>query len=126
MIRVKVKGGFTRLESFLNRMTAGGYFQRVLDTYGRRGVEALSSATPVRSGETAASWTYEIESDGSGAKIVWSNNNTNDGVNIALILQMGHGTGTGGYVEGIDYINPALKPVFDGFAEDLWREVTRA
>ena len=97
-----------------------------LDKYGREGVAALASATPVESGLTASSWYYEIESSSSGLKIVFKNSHVNKGVQIAVILQYGHGTGTGGWVEGRDYINPAIQPIFDRMADELWREVTRA
>lgn len=98
--------------------------ERILKKYGDEGVNALASATPYDSGETAASWGYEIEKTGSGYSIHWVNDHINQGVNIALILQYGHGTGTGGYVQGRDYINPAIAPIFDKIAEDAWREVT--
>ena len=86
---------------------------------------ALASATPVETGETANSWHYEVERGGGGARLVFTNTHINKGVNIAIILQYGHGTGTGGWVEGRDYINPAIQPVFDKIVESLWREVTR-
>lgn len=98
------------------------YFNN-LDRLARKGVDALSSATPYDSGLTASCWTYEISREGRGATISWLNTNVNDGVNIAVILQYGHGTGTGGYVQGRDYINPAIQPIMDEIAEDVWREV---
>ena len=116
------KGNFSRTRTFLERAKSLANMS-ILDKYGRMGVEALASATPKDSGETAASWGYKIEKDGSGLKIVWSNSHINDGVNIAVILQYGHGTGTGGYVAGVDYINPAVKPVFDKMAFDLRKEL---
>ena len=88
------------------------------------GVDALAAATPVDTGKTAASWTYEIEKKNGSYSIVWLNTNVNKYVNIALILQYGHGTRNGGYVKGRDYINPAIQPIFDKIAEDAWREVT--
>ena len=88
-------------------------------------VEALSAATPVDSGLTASSWYYEIEHNDTGASISFFNSNVNEGVPIAIILQYGHGTGTGGWVEGRDYINPAIQPIFDQIANDVWREVTK-
>lgn len=126
MITFKHHGDFSNLEKFLNRMSNGAYFDRILNAYGQRGVEALSAATPVDSGETASSWRYEIQNDGNRLKIEWLNSNVNQGVNIALIIQLGHGTGTGGYVQGYDYINPAMREVFDSFAEEIWGEVTKA
>lgn len=99
----------------------------ILRKYGRIGVEALSSATPKNTGKTADSWHYEIVENGKhSVSIVWSNSNLNKGVNIALILQYGHGTRQGGYVQGIDYINPAVRPVFDDISQKAWEEVTRS
>lgn len=91
---------------------------------GRRGVEALSAATPVDTGATSQSWRYEINLDRTRTTLTWLNTNTVNGVNIAIILQYGHGTGTGGYVAGKDYINPAIKPIFDDIANSVWKEVT--
>lgn len=125
MITFRQKGNFSKL----NR-----YFERVkevvkmgdLDKYGRAGVEALASATPVDSGETAASWYYTIERTSGSATISFHNSHINEGVPIAIILQLGHGTGTGGWVEGIDYINPAIRPIFEEIANNAWEEVTKA
>ena len=97
----------------------------MLDKYGRVGVDALSSATPSDSGLTASSWSYEIEHSSSSAVIKFTNSNINKGVPIAIILQYGHGTGTGGWVQGRDYINPAIQPIFDKIVQDAWKEVTR-
>lgn len=100
-------------------------FYSILEEYGRIGVEALRSNTPVLSGETANSWAYEIEKSTDNNYILrWTNSHVERGINIALILQMGHGTGTGGWVEGRDYINPAIQPIFDEMADKLWGEVT--
>ena len=97
---------------------------KVLDECGKQGVAALAAATPKDSGLTAESWTYSIESNGDKTEIVWSNTNVVDGwFNVAIGLQYGHGTGTGGYVRGVDYINPALRPVFDNIAETVWKVV---
>ncbi|HNX63451.1 MAG TPA: HK97 gp10 family phage protein [Candidatus Limiplasma sp.] len=96
----------------------------LLTLYGQAGVEALSAATPKDSGETAGSWSYEIVQKPTGVAIVWSNSNMNDGANIAVLLQYGHGTRNGGYVQGVDYINPALKPIFERIANEAWKEVT--
>ena len=125
MIRLVSKGDFSKANSFLERLLEV-FDHGELDKYGAIGVEALRSATPVDTGKTAESWDYEIERSDGVAKIVWTNSNINDGVNIALILQYGHGTGTGGYVVGRDYINPAIRPVFDKIADDAWKEVTKA
>lgn len=97
----------------------------LLDKYGRDGVAALSSATPVDSGNTANSWYYEIENKKGQVRINFLNSNINQGVPIAIMLQYGHGTGTGGWVQGRDYINPAIQPVFDRILQDIWKEVTR-
>ena len=122
LIRITTKGDFNNTFRFLNKMSK---FQinKILEKYGQMGVEALRSATPIDSGKTAESWGYEISVGKEGATIYWTNTNQNKGVYIAVILQYGHGTGTGGYVQGIDYINPAIRPVFDKIAEEAWLEV---
>lgn len=122
MVKFKHRGSFNNVEKFLNRMTDRNYLN-VLSSYGDAGVKALSAATPVDSGLTAQSWTYEIERTKDKTTISWLNTNVNNNVVIAVILQYGHGTGTGGYVQGRDYINPAMRPVFDKIAEQAWREV---
>ena len=96
-----------------------------LDKYGMTGVDALSSATPHESGLTASSWKYRVVRDKNHPRIEWYNTNVHHGAVIAVLLQYGHGTGTGGYVQGRDYINPAIRPVFDKIADDVWKEVTR-
>ena len=122
-ITFKHRGNFNRLERFLNKLMGQEYLN-MLDRYGQIGVNALASATPVDTGLTASSWTYEIERSSSNTIISWHNTNVNKNVNIAVILQYGHGTGTGGYVQGRDYINPSMRPVFDKIAEEAWKEVT--
>ncbi|TKW74419.1 MAG: HK97 gp10 family phage protein [Staphylococcus hominis] len=97
----------------------------ILAKYGQMGVDALAASTPSDTGKTAASWEYDVKQTSSGYKIEFRNTNINKNVNIALILQLGHGTGTGGYVRGIDYINPAMQPVFERMATDLYNELTR-
>lgn len=124
-VKFEVSGGFTKTERFLNRMKRREYLN-VLDEFGRDGVRALRNATPVDSGATAEAWDYEIKRTRNYTEIVWTNSNINDGVPIAVILQYGHGTGTGGYVQGRDYINPAIRPVFDKIAEKAWKVVTSA
>ena len=124
-VKFEVSGGFTKTERFLNRMKRREYLN-VLDKFGRDGVQALRNATPVDSGATAEAWDYEIKRTRNYTEIVWTNSNINDGVPIAVILQYGHGTGTGGYVQGRDYINPAIRPVFDKIAEKAWKVVTSA
>lgn len=125
MVTIKHRGNFNKLERFLNAVRGARYLN-MLDKYGQEGVKALSAATPVDTGKTAASWTYEIERSPTRTTISWLNTNTNQNVNIAVILQYGHGTGTGGWVQGRDYINPAIRPVFDRIANEAWREVTSA
>jgi hypothetical protein len=122
LITFKHRGNFNKVEKFLNAVTKHDYLN-VLDNYGQIGVDALSKATPVDSGLTSQSWTYEIERTKDRTTISWLNTNVNQNVVIAVILQYGHGTGTGGYVQGRDYINPAMRPVFDKIAEQAWREV---
>ena len=124
MITFKHKGDFSNLTRFLERAKEAVHMGD-LDKYGRAGVEALASATPVDSGETANSWYYEITNSNGSAKIIFNNSNIQNGVPIAIILQYGHGTGTGGWVEGRDYINPAIQPIFDEIANNAWREVTK-
>jgi hypothetical protein len=118
-------GSFKKTEAFLRRMLKDDVFS-ALDGYAREGVAALASATPVDSGLTAASWDYRIEKVRGMYRITWVNTNVVDGRPIAIMLQYGHGTGTGGYVEGQDYINPTMKPVFDKLAENVWKAVTSA
>lgn len=124
-VKFEVSGDFTKTERFLNRMKRREYLN-VLDEFGRDGVQALRNATPVDSGATAEAWDYEIKRARDYTEIVWTNSNINDGVPIAVILQYGHGTGTGGYVQGRDYINPAIRPIFDKIAEKAWKVVTSA
>ena len=124
LITFKHKGDFSNLTRFLERAKEVVHMGD-LYKYGRAGVEALASATPVDSGETANSWYYEITNSNGSAKITFNNSNIQNGVPIAIILQYGHGTGTGGWVEGRDYINPAIQPIFDEIANNAWREVTK-
>ena len=124
MITFRQKGDFSKLTRFLERAKEAIHLGD-LDKYGRQGVAALSSATPVDSGLTAKSWYYEIENKNGSATIKFSNSNIQNGVPIAIILQYGHGTRNGGWVEGRDYINPAIQPIFDEIANEAWREVTK-
>lgn len=123
MITFEHKGDFTKTFDFLKRA------QKIdlpdLAKFGEAGVRALQAATPVRSGLTASSWYYEIVYKDGEVSIEWLNSNVKDGVPIAVILQYGHMTGTGGWVQGIDYINPALKPIFEQIADNAWKELTR-
>lgn len=124
MIKFRHKGDFSRSFRYLERVK-GAVRLSDLDRYGREGVAALASATPVDSGLTASSWYYEIVRTNGSVSINFNNSNIQNGVPIAVILQYGHGTGTGGYVQGRDYINPAIRPIFDRIANDAWREVTK-
>lgn len=124
MISFRQKGDFSKLTRYLERVKEAARLG-VLDKYGREGVAALSSATPVDSGETANSWSYKIEHNNGSASIAFYNSHNNNGFPVAIMLQYGHGTGTGGWVEGRDYINPAIQPVFDKIASEAWEEVTK-
>ena len=124
MIGFRQKGDFSKTTKFLANIK-NGVDLRSLDKYGREGVAALSSATPVDTGQTAKSWYYKIERTNTHISLLFCNSNIQNGVPIAIILQYGHGTGTGGWVEGRDYINPAIQPIFDKIANDAWREVTK-
>lgn len=123
MIVIKQSGDFKNLEKFLKKASKMDFFQN-LERYAREGVSALASATPVDSGETAASWDYEIRTTKNQVSIYWTNSNVNNGIPIAVLIQYGHGTKNGGYVLGRDYINPAIRPIFDKIADSVWKEVT--
>lgn len=124
MIGFRQKGDFSKTTKYLQQLKNKKIIN-ILNKYGREGVVALSSATPVDSGTTASSWYSKVEVGPTSAKLIFCNSNVNEGVNIAVILQYGHGTGTGGWVEGRDYINPAIQPVFDKLVQKAWGEVTR-
>ena len=124
MITFRQKGDFSKLTRFLERAEEAVELGD-LDRYGREGVAALSSATPIDSGKTAESWYYEIKNQNGSVSINFLNSNINKGVPIAVILQYGHGTRNGGWVQGQDYINPSIRPIFDEIAESAWREVTK-
>ena len=123
IIQFKQKGDFSKTETFLKKLRKLD-LDSVLRKYGELGVQALANATPVETGKTAASWDYKIEKGKGVVTITWTNSNVNNGVPIALLIQYGHGTGTGGYVQGRDYIKPAILPIFDQLADALWKEVT--
>lgn len=124
MITVVSKGDFKKTRKVLEKAQKMS-IRSILEQYGHKGVDALAAATPKETGKTAASWSYEISMDRNGASITWSNSNVNNGVNIAVILRYGHGTGTGGYVQGRDYISPAILPIFDDIAKSAWEEVIK-
>lgn len=125
MIKFTLSGSTSNTRNFLRKMQAPDLYSG-LDRLAQRGVAALQANTPTDSGLTAASWSYEITVKDGKVTITWLNSHTEDGVNVAIILQYGHGTGTGGYVAGRDYINPAIKPLFDEIANDVWKKVTSA
>lgn len=122
VISFSQKGGFKQTDRFFHRILEKHYMQK-MRAFGEQGVKALQSATPKDSGETANAWSYEIVEEVGRVGLFWKNNHFNDGVNIAIILQYGHGTRNGGWVEGIDYINPAIRPIFKEMADEAWKEV---
>lgn len=124
MINIRQKGDFKNLSSFLEK-TKEKLNLGLLDKYGREGVAALQAATPKDTGKTSESWYYKIERKNGSVSLTFHNSNQNKGVPIAIILQYGHATGNGGYVEGVDYINPALRPIFEKIAEEAWKEVKK-
>lgn len=124
MIKISTKGNFSKTQRYLNLLLDRKYLI-VAERYAQRGVEALKEATPRDSGLTAESWGYKIESDNGRTAIIFTNSHIVNGVNIAIILDYGHGTRNGGYVQGRDYINPAIQPIFDEMADAAWEEVTR-
>lgn len=122
VISVHTTGDFRKTEGLLHNIIQRKYRNK-LNHYGVLGVQALQAATPKDTGLTAESWSYEIVEEDGGLALYWKNSNRNDNVLVAILLQYGHGTRTGGYVEGIDYINPALRPVFEQMAREVWKEV---
>lgn len=124
VIEMRQSGDFKKSLTFLTHLRTRN-IRPILEKYGQKGVEALAEATPKATGKTAASWSYEIKMEKTGAVLSWKNANIVDGVPIAVILQYGHSTRNGGYVQGVDYINPAMKPVFDAIRDELWKEVTK-
>lgn len=123
-ISVNHRGDFSLTEKFLNNVLNHSYLN-ILDSYGKKGVAALYEATPKRTGRTAASWDYEIEHNSRESILRFTNSNIQNGVNVAIIIQYGHGTGRGTFIEGRDYINPALQPIFDEIASGAWEEVNK-
>lgn len=122
-VEIKEKGDYNNITRYLNRLRRLN-IPDILEKYAKIGLDTLKSATPVRTGLTASSWTYKIQQGDGVYRIIFENSNINNHVNIALILDKGHGTGTGGWVEGLDYINPALQPIFEELANKLWMEVS--
>lgn len=124
MIELEVTGSFKNLEKFLKAASKEDFYAG-LDALAKRGVEALAANTPKDTGATASSWGYTINKSRGRLTITWTNSHVDSGVPVAIILQYGHGTGTGGYVAGTDYINPAIKPIFDDIARQVWEKVTK-
>lgn len=124
MITIESQGEWKMTRNWFDRMTKLD-LALIMNQFGKEGVSALAAATPSRSGMTSKSWNYEVTRKGNNWKITWTNSNVNKGANIAVLIQYGHGTRNGGYVVGRDYINPAIRPVFDKIAQKAWKEVTR-
>lgn len=124
MITIESQGEWKLTRNWFDRMTKLD-LALIMNQFGKEGVSALAAATPSRSGLTSKSWNYEVARKGNNWKITWTNSNVNKGANIAVLIQYGHGTRNGGYVVGRDYINPAIRPVFDKIAQKAWKEVTR-
>lgn len=122
MINFSLGGSTDKTQAFLTSMKASNLYSEI-DGLAQRGVAALAAVTPTDTGLTASSWSYEIDMS-NGVIIRWFNTHVEEGANIAILLQYGHGTGTGGYVSGLDYINPAIKPIFDEIADSVWEKVT--
>lgn len=125
MFSFSAKGDFKQTEDWLRKMASPDIFA-TLERYGSQGVAALRAATPIDSSQTANSWDYEVVKDGKSYSIIWTNSNVVDGTPVAILLQYGHGTRNGGYVQGRDFINPALQGIFDQMAEEAWKAVTSA
>ena len=123
LVVMKQSGSLKNFEGFLYKNRKRRLYQ-LLNEYGKQGVELLRDATPVDTGKTATEWDYEIEVSSQGVSLYWVNNNVNEGVPIAILIQYGHATRSGSYVQGIDYINPALRPLFESMATKLWKEVS--
>ena len=120
---ITVSGSYDAIDKWLGRIADGDMYNS-LESLAQEGVAALSVATPSRSGLTASSWSFEINRTKTSCEIIWSNSDVHDGFPIAVMLQHGYGTGTGGYVQGRDYINPAIKPIFDRISDQVWKAVT--
>ena len=125
MIKLQCRGNYDKTEKFLKECKDVNQLRQIMEKYGREGVAALSANTPIDSGETASSWSFEIIQDKDEIALVFTNNSTTKtGIPIAILLQYGHGNGKGGYVRGRDFINPAIQPIFDRLADEAWKEVT--
>ena len=125
MIKLTTRGNYNKTEKFLKECKDVNELRSIMEKYGREGVSALAAGTPVDSGETASSWTFEVVQNAESIALVFSNSSTTKtGIPIAILLQYGHGNGRGGYVRGRDFINPAVQPIFDRLADEAWKEVT--
>lgn len=125
MIKIRCRGTYDKTEKFLKEGKDINELRQIMERYGREGVAALSANTPIDTGETATSWSFEVIQDSDGISLVFNNSNTTKtGIPIAILLQYGHGNGKGGYVQGRDFINPAIQPIFDRLATEAWKEVT--
>lgn len=124
LIKFNHKGNFNKTERFFNRVLRMNYLN-ILEKYGEKGVKALREATPVGSGKTAESWDFGIDKGDGVVTLYWTNSNENRGINIAVLLIYGHGLSNGAYVEGVDFVSPAMKPIFEQIANESWKEVTR-
>lgn len=125
-IKFSHKGDFKKTTKFLTYMSKGDYLKNALQQYGQMGVEALAAATPVDTGVTAASWAFKIEVGKGSLSLIWTNSSNNKSISIVYLLVYGHGTGTGGWVEGRDFITPSIQPIMDGLVDKIWREVKSA
>lgn len=123
-ISFESRGSFKNTEKYLDKLRKLE-LRRILEKYGQQGVDALAAATPVRTGLAASSWGYQVTRGIGGWTIAWTNSDQESGFPVAVMIQYGHGTGTGGWVQGIDYINPALRPIFNQMADEVWKEVTK-
>lgn len=126
MIKFVHKGNLKKSERYLEKLKKSKNLFHSLEKFAQEGVNALGQATPRDTGKTASSWSYQIEINQNGCSIYWKNTNTDNGEHVAILIQYGHSNGRGGYVEGVDYINPALTPIFEKISEQVWKEVTRA
>ena len=124
-ISITNSGSFNKTDKFLKKMSENSIYS-VLQKYGEIGVAELAAATPVDSGRTSSAWNYRVIIERSNARVQWYNSNENQGFSVAIGLQYGHGTGTGGYVIGRDYINPTMRPIFDKIADQVWNEIVNA
>lgn len=125
MITFTHSGNFRNTENFFQRAIHNISYRRILNEYGKRGVTALAAHTPIDSGITSDSWGYEIKVTRNSLSITWTNSSANEGIPIAILVQYGHGTRSGTHIKGRDFINPAIKPIFENIVKEIWAEVTK-